>query len=742
MGAFWKCLLVLYSAAPAILAVKVTAPAHRADKRKSVSALQTKDGPPELAKATAAPLLLSLLKELKGEAEASMKYSATMSKWCSDTKKQKMSMVTVLKRKLDEAAIAVRQVDSEETRLAAEVRLANKTVGQKQKQLHDAAATASFAYAEFDSEQKQIEKTIDAAERTIRFIEMQQAQQAGDAPAPAQQAGSSDDLSVSLLQLSTDKMTEDERNLVGMFTNGDASAPITRADELLQMLTQLRTRLEQERNAELQEHNAMLRKLDGFTDHLNSSIIETQSQVAAIRMEAAQRKRAKAGWDGKITDLSTMLKAVQSSAKAVDNACRDDSKRRQELAVIIQNELTAATALLKKMPSSSSYLLFGNPDGEAAPADGDAAPSFVQVSAQVAAEESLQAMQAVKRAMEDLKGMAKRFPEESALYAEGARALTQSPTVDFHLPNGQVPTGGSTNKALDNIMQFVKDDSNKVAQKGEHKIRVSDEVKGLYNGILRGVKDKEHKVNQERGHCSSILRDADVDTASLERSMKRISAKLHIAQVAVSEHEESTSFQDNQRILIEKQLGELSKIAGETDRESTQFLEALRGHAEQLISLTTDLEPAEQEDTEHHIATTVRELAQKVEGHQQTLQQQQRRFSDEKKAVDNSEQVVLRLLSANALHNRRRLTTVKQELQLLTSLANAKADDLRLAQEYQLIASQLCSKDKVEKLGDKAKQLQSEITELNKAAAQAAQAAQAVASNSEANAVATSTQDA
>jgi len=714
-----RWLLALAVAAQGSLAMKM-APARAVEKAKPVSALQ-KDAPDMPRVPGAAPLLLSLLKELKGEAEATMKYSASMTKWCKDTKAQKVSMITVLQRQLDEVAVAMQQVRTEEGRLSAQEHLANSMAQEKQTQLQKAATTARFAHAEFDSEQRQVDKTIDAASRTIHFIKMQQAQQAGEGSAQATWSadGSLDaDMSYSLMQLSSDHMTEDERSLVNLYTSSTSGAPMGRADELLQMLTALRMRLQQERLAEMSEQAAMMRKLDGFSDHLNSSIMETQSQVAAIRMEAAQRKRAKVGWDSKVADVSTMLAAVTASKDAVESTCRDDGKRRRELAAHIANELSYATALLKRIPSSSSYLLFGEPDGEAA-------PSFVQVGT----EESMQ-MTAVKKAMEDMKLLARQFPEESTLYASGEQLLSKkAPGSMLRMAKGHSEVSKDASKALLSIQQFVKDNNGvagdnglraatEQAMKGEKESAVYDEVKSTYSGILGNVRAKAHTINDAKSHCASILRDADMDAASLERSMKRISAKLHIAQVAVSEHERSSVFQDQERINIKTQLEQLTRMAQQSEHESQQFLEALRGHAEQLIALTTDLEPAEQEGDSNHLGKAVRELAQKVESHQATLQQNQRRFVEQKTVMGAAEQNVLRLLAANAAHNRRRLIGVKAEVQLLTSLAAAKADDFKLSQQYQDLANKLCSEDKVEKMGGKIMELQREIKSLQRSIAQ------------------------
>jgi len=299
-----------------------------------------------------------------------------------------------------------------------------------------------------------------------------------------------------------------------------------------------------------------------------------------------------------------------------------------------------------------------------------------------------------------------------------------------------------SNQALLNIAKFVTDQRSKEsealegsnllsaakeANKGAQQTLISHDIKGLYGRILKDLHTKEFEVSQERQHCTNILRDADVDSVAIERSLKRIAAKLHIAQASVSEHQQISAFNQEQKVLIQQKVTMLGQIAEKQDAEHMHFIEALRGHSEQLLSLVTDLEPADQEATdpqEHGIAGAVRELAQKVETHEATVQQHQRQFTEQKKAVDNAEKLLLSLLSANGLHNERRMTGVKAEVQLLTSLAKAKEDDLRLSQEYQNLADELCSEDTVDKLIAKSKQLKHEAQVLKSSSiAQAASTA-------------------
>merc|ERR1740138_1118945 len=90
-------------------------------------------------------------------------------------------------------------------------------------------------------------------------------------------------------------------------------SPGERPQQLLQTLTSLHERLQREQAAANSENQAMSTRLWSFTDHLNSSIMESKSQAASISMEMAQRKREHTRLGGKITSLNALLNKVEAS---------------------------------------------------------------------------------------------------------------------------------------------------------------------------------------------------------------------------------------------------------------------------------------------------------------------------------------------------------------------------------------------------------------------------------------------
>merc|ERR1719199_203986 len=121
----------------------------------------------------AAAILLSLLKELQKESQAIGHLASISSQWCSDSAHQDLGMVQVIQGQLDDATIAVQQIRSDEKRLQSELTLAESTQQQREQQLSDATSTSNFAAAEFNSEQDQLNKTLEASQHAMRLLKAQ-----------------------------------------------------------------------------------------------------------------------------------------------------------------------------------------------------------------------------------------------------------------------------------------------------------------------------------------------------------------------------------------------------------------------------------------------------------------------------------------------------------------------------------------------------------------------------------------
>merc|ERR1719316_1079279 len=86
----------------------------------------------------------TLLKDLQAEEQEGNKLASGISKWCADTESNKVTMIQAIQRQIDEAAIVMQQVASDEKRLQSELNLVSSTGREREQQLKDADATGHF----------------------------------------------------------------------------------------------------------------------------------------------------------------------------------------------------------------------------------------------------------------------------------------------------------------------------------------------------------------------------------------------------------------------------------------------------------------------------------------------------------------------------------------------------------------------------------------------------------------------
>jgi len=565
-------------------------------------------------------------------------------------------------------------------------------------QFQDAAATAGFANSEFASEQEELQRTIDAASHAMTLIEMQGVGQPGGSSAGVDSSAAEADVTA----------------LLGDLDAGSQNTPQVRAQELMTKLKSMYTRLTQEKGSATVEHNGMLQKLWSFTDHLNSSIMEAQSQVTAITMEAAQRKREHARLSGRISGLSSLLAAVNASAQATEVTCIEEQQHRGDISSFISAESSAVSAIMNHLPAAD------------APQDGRPA-----VLLQVSSQSSESSGMLVRRALDDVEELARQFPDESQWYASALQHLAtlhgaSVKPAAVSVAAADVEGSGSDDgedeadkDPLKSIRQFVKDDGsaqsggNLAAQGGlgysAKQLPNLDEVKTLFADLLSHVHAKSHAVSQEQGMCASVLQHAAVDDAALQRSLKRVNAKLHIAQAAMSEYQRSTDFDKSQRTLVAASLKELEAVMAEESKQSDGALEALRESAQRLVSLATDMIQAQSSN-----AAWVKDLLRKVEEHQAVLQRRSQRFASQSAAVEAADKALLTMIDEDLKQNHRHFVRARSEFQLLKGRAQAKADNQALSGRFQEAAVKLCSAKRLQQLKDKAAELQQEEEALQK----------------------------
>jgi len=681
-----------------------------------------------LGGADAAAILLSLLKELQKESQAVGHLASISSQWCSDAAHQNLGMSQVIQGQLDDATIAVQQIRSDEKRLQSELTLAESTQQQREQQLQDAMSTSKFAATEFSSEQDQLNKTLEASNHAMRLVKAQMQMDAQQ----QEQLGSADVIVNNLLQTSTDHMTDDEKNIMLNYVNDpkpeQAAATGARPQELLSTLTKLHTRLEKEQSKTYAEHQVMSLRLWTFSDHLNSSIMESKSQAASIGMEMAQRKREHTRLDGKIAALNGLLSKVEASKQATSSMCSDDADHKTQIEKYIEEESDSVRTTLKQMPALSSELLF---DLSTVLPEAPAFTSFLQLRGKQSAKHRTQAKahgklkmrDAVSPILKDLEAMASNFPEDSASFSDAATRLMAQRSPDADATPAQKPgdgINGFASSSIQDIYAFLKSDEQGggAALPGEERMLLSNsgdlkKVTGIYQNLLEHVHSKEKSVDDQLKWCGSIARDAKVDSDAVARSLKWTGAKLNLVRVAMSEYEGTIDFNKQATSAMAARSVQLQKLSDVEDSQLQQSYNALKEYGQQLMSLVSEL-GSKSNPEERKGAEVVRGLLDKVEKHQGLLQQWRVQSKDRRQAVDSAFKAVQQSLADGVKQSQRRLVRLKVESQVLTSLASSKAKDKELSENYVKLSQNLCSTDKAKDLQGKGVKLRQEAAAVQK----------------------------
>jgi hypothetical protein len=603
-----------------------------------------------------ASLLLELLQGLQQETQAGLKLAGSSAKWCRVAIVHRRSMSEAVRRQLNEAKAAKQQLTADEARLGGEKGLVNSTVQEQERRLQEAQSLVEFATKEFSAERSHLSETLDASATAIRLLR----QQSQD-PSAAAGGGS---LEESLLQLSPDHMNDAESSGVSSYLEDKTGDD--KSQELLDLLVKLHSRLEEDEKAADQEHEGMTTKLKAFTERLNSSIMEARTQAATIRTEAAQRKREHARLERKAWDLSALAGAVEESGQAIKAACVEQKRQREDEAQQLAGESGAVKSMLKQLPRGSWLV-----DGSAPLA---AAPSFLQVEA----PSSAWARNTIDRALDELASLAQKFPDEASWYSKTSNELSstnfaadvasdkaEEATVVDATTNATADSSGS---ALQNIESFVNSDGSDVLSTApaltegqRHELRT---ITDAYGGLLKHVRSEEKSAEDKRSWCKVILNSANADRSALKRSLNQVNAKIHIMDGAITDCEQSSKYNLEQKGIIAQQLTQLETNLAEADRQRERFLQVLGQRSKQLISAVTGLDEA--------TAKQARELLRFMSSHQATLQRQHTHTPKLQGLVDAADKNVMRLLADDVRSDGLRLLRLRAEAKLLTSLGRAR----------------------------------------------------------------------
>jgi len=394
---------------------------------------------------------------------------------------------------------------------------------------------------------------------------------------------------------------------------------------------------------------------------------------------------------------------VKGSKDATTSACLEQEQQRSVATKYAAAEAEAVRTVLEQTSPESSDVFLDVPRSMPM--------AFLQVRQSSGG--------AVGSVVGDLQSMARSFPEDASWYTDVVQSLGGTPpaTPQVVLPVKPATPSAAASNPLDDIAQFASATSTGDADVAPRAL-VTDpsqvkKVKSAYEGLLGHVQEKETSISKRQKWCQSITRDSKVDGAAVARALKRMNAKLNLVNVAMLEYEKSSKYDQEQHDIIDTQLKKLSAFGDESARGNKRFYDSLGGLSRQLMGLVSELG---QEGTteERRGAEMARSLVAKVENHQNLLLQHRATSQKSLGAVGTADRAVQAALSQSVQHNNRRLLQFKAELQFLTSLSHAKANDKLLSHRYRQISDAMCSPDRTQDLAAEDEALQKQAETLQK----------------------------
>jgi len=608
-----------------------------------------------------APVLIELMKGLRSDAEAGLRRSSLLGQWCKDDRTQKTNLLSVVKRQLSEMEIAAQEIAGQERRLASEMRIANASRSLKEQELVAAKASERDAHEQLEGDESRIERTLGDADKALKFVGARSDQQGqGEAQ-------------------------DDDRS--------DESGTGEQREQTLVGLRNVRTQLSQERGEESSDMTSMMKKLANFSEHVGAAIMDEQAQIAAIRVEAAQRRREHARLRARKASLSALLEVATSSASAADLFCEDEAKHRGDVTKAIRQEAQAVQALV----------------GQASAGVSSTAQSFLQVSASTATAA------AVRRAVEGLRDLARRFPEDAQLYTDSLKTLSpaaHAPTAGAPKASASASDDEAAYNPLQGVRRFVDEQD---TLDGSAAAPDLAKVQSLYQSLLRSVHSREGQLSARQEQCGVLAREAGADALALGRASSRVAARLKVAEAAVAEYMQAVQDDETHRQLVSAESEKLGSIAKEVEAQLEHAAKRLNEYAQRLIATGSSAEQAQD-----GYSAKVQGLLQHIEEHKAMLMRRSSMFRERLAEVGNADAALLRTLEEDAKFSARQIAQLKAESAVLSVQAVAKKSDHDMAKEFEGLVRDMCSDGQVERLGHKLDEAKLEEGFLRKAYPQAA----------------------
>jgi len=594
-----------------------------------------------------ASLLLEMLRELQQEAESGLHLSAVSTKHCNAVRGHRRSMAEAARRQLSETEAALQRLEAEESRFEGERQLTNSTTAEQERRLAESSSLINAVGSSVAEEKGQLAQAREATDAALNLLRRRAGQ-----TVPEEEEGANLEDSLAQLQRSS-QMTETEGNVASSYvqskSNGDGAD--SKAQELMQMLVDLRSRLERDQVEADSEHQGMLTKFHAYADRLNTSILRTQSQLATVAMETAQRKTERAYLNGKKRDFSALQKAVDASSAAVESDCNEEENQKQQLRDLIQSESRAVKAMLEQ--EGSQWL----PDAT------DAAPSLIQTA---------QSHNSINKAVQQLMELAHKYPEQAALYTDAVQALNTDIENEDTVPSIRQKHSPDLENTLEHIQAFADTDADdKSSASNVESDNSNNKVKDVVSGVLSHVIAKEHAVSRKHSKCGAVLSSAKADRSALESSLKQMNAKVSIVKGAISECEESSRYDLEQQAVIEHQTQQAVNIAKQGNQQRDRLAKLLGDRSKQLVELAAQFKSNGEGDSEVEAPQT-QKLLHVLEHHRAALERETVDAPKRQQRVDVADGKLSTLLLETARRGGRRSLRLKSEAALLASLVQSR----------------------------------------------------------------------
>jgi len=235
-------------------------------------------------------------------------------------------------------------------------------------------------------------------------------------------------------------------------------------------------------------------------------------------------------------------------------------------------------------------------------------------------------------------------------------------------------------------------------------------VQHLFTSLLKSVQGREGKFATQQEECNVLLREGVADQAALERSARRVSANLRVAQTAMAEYKQVVAFDTEQQKLISTSTQKLGSIEKEVEHQLSRAAGRMNEHAQRLISVA-----AGAEQNQDGYAKSVQNLVQRIQEHRAMLMRRSKHFQDQVAETNKADSALLRALSNDLRYGSRQFTQLKAESELLSVQAVAKQSDHEMATQFEVHVRTFCSDEHLKRLKQMLRESQVEEGFLRKA---------------------------